>query len=216
MFDLSKTFWLVAEIMDASLIPYTAARRSVRDGDVLLFRRGRGLLGRMITVAGRSEYSHAAMAAWWGERLMCLETVQWHGGRAVLLSTLLEAAPGLIDVYGPRSRARRFRRQDAVEAMIELTGRRYGWPALFAAAMLHLPFLRFLVRVETDDEADGHLPFCSQAVAWAYRRGGLDPVPNLADRLTEPGDLARSAALQYRFTIAPPPQPPDPATQEVA
>ena len=43
-----------------------------------------------------------------------------------------------------------------------------------------------------------------EAVSRACRRGGVDPVPNLADRLTEPGDLARSAFFGYRFTLLPP------------
>jgi len=202
--------------MDATVVPYNAARGKIRDGDVLLFRRRRGFLSKLIAVAGRSEYCHAAMAAWWNDRLMCLETVQGCGGRAVLLSTLVEDAPGRIDVFRALPKLRRFRRLSAVEAMIEITGRRYGWPALVKAALVHLPMVRFLVRAETNDAADGHLPFCSQAVAWAYRLGGLDLAPNLADRQTEPGDLARSAALEYRFTLGPSPKPPDPADQEVA
>lgn len=196
------------------VVSYRERRGAIRDGDVLLFRRAPGWMGKFISVAGRSEYSHAAMAAWWGERLMCLETVQGHGGRAVLLSTLADDAPGRIDVY--RVKRRRFNRQAAVEAMIESTGRRYGWLSLLRAAMLHLPAFRFLAHPETDDAANGSLPFCSQAVAAAMRAGGVDPVPNLADRLTEPGDLARSAALEYRFTLGPTPKPPDPADQEVA
>ena len=32
--------------------------------------------------------------------------------------------------------------------------------------------------------------------------GGVDPVPHLADRLTEPADLARSPFFRYRFTLA--------------
>ena len=72
--------------MDINTISYSAARKKIRDGDVLLFRRRSGVMGKLIAVAGRSEYCHAAMAAWWNGRLMCLETVQGHGGRAVLLS----------------------------------------------------------------------------------------------------------------------------------
>ena len=39
------------------------------------------------------------MAAWWNGRLMCPETVQGRGGRAVLLSNLVQEYPGRIDVY---------------------------------------------------------------------------------------------------------------------
>jgi hypothetical protein len=87
--------------------------------------------------------------------------------------------------------------------MIEITGRRYGWWSLLWVAMVHLPVVRLLVRPDTDDSANGSLPFCSQAVARACRAGGVDPVPNLADRLTEPGDLARSVFFRYRFTLFP-------------
>jgi len=215
-FDGWEGFWLATEIMDTKLISYNEARTKIRDGDVLLFRRRRGFWGKLIATAGRSPYSHAAMAAWWGDRLMCLETAQGLGGRAVLLSTLVEAAPGRIDVFRALPALRRFKRRAAVEAMLDVTGRRYGWRSLLKASLMHLPVARLLALPDTDDRANGSLPFCSQAVARACRLGGLDPAPNLADRLTEPGDLARSAALEYRFTLGPNPKTPDPADQEVA
>ena len=97
---------------------------------------------------------------------------------------------------------RRFSRRRALLAMIGITGKQYGWVNLGRAALLHLPVFRFLVRPDTNDsEISAWPPFCSQAVAMADRAGGIDPVPNLADRLTEPGDLARSKFFQYRFTL---------------
>ena len=79
--------------MDTILIPYSGARQKIRDGDLLLFRRENRLTSRLIAAAGRSEYCHAAMAAWWNERLMCLETVQSHGGRAIMLSAAVADVP---------------------------------------------------------------------------------------------------------------------------
>ena len=75
--------------------------------------------------------------------------------------------------------------------------------AVAAAAMLHLPFIRMAVRAATEDDAiDRRPPFCSQACAMVDRvGGGVDPVPHLADRLTEPADLARSPFYQYTFTL---------------
>lgn len=188
-------------------VPYCDARREIRDGDLLLFRP-RGFVWRAIAVAGRSEYTHAAMAGWWSRRLMCVEMCSC-GGRAMLLSNIVRRWSGAIDVYranasgtGKASGTRRFSRDAAVHAMIEITGRRYGWFNLFRAALLHLPLFRFLVAPDTDDAANSDWPpFCSQAVAMATRAGGVDPVPNLADRLTEPGDLARSPFYRYRFTL---------------
>lgn len=101
--------------------------------------------------------------------------------------------------------------------MIEITGIDYGWVNLARAALLHLPVIRFLVRPEERDDGGSQEsevahasppslslpPFCSQAVSSAMRAGGIDPAPNLADRLTEPGDLARSPVYAYKFTLFP-------------
>ena len=182
-----------------TLVHYSDARPEIRDADLLLFRRG-GRFARLIAVAGRSGYVHAAMAGWWKDRLMCVEMTAG-GGRAQLLSNLVRRWPGAIDVYRANVGRRRFSRKAALGAMIDITGRRYGWGNLLRAAFLHLPVFRFLVAPETDDAAGGGVPFCSQAVATADRAGGVDPVPNLADRLTEPGDLARSKFYAYRFTL---------------
>ena len=53
---------------ELTFVPYCQARRLVRDGDLLLFRR-RGL----ISIAGRGDHSHAAKAGWWDEDLLFLE-----------------------------------------------------------------------------------------------------------------------------------------------
>jgi hypothetical protein len=180
--------------------PYADARREIQDADLLLFRR-RNRIARLIAVAGRSPYVHAAMAGWWRDRLMCVEMTST-GGQAQLLSNLVARWPGVIDVYRVNSAGRRFSRRRALQAMIGITGKRYGWLNLCRAALLHTPVCRFLIGPDANDLATSTWPpFCSQAVAMADRQGGVDPVPNLADRLTEPGDLGRSAFYEYRFTL---------------
>lgn len=184
------------------LVPYDEARQEIRNADLLLFRR-RSPMTRLIAMAGRSPYVHAAMAGWWKDRLMCVEMTN-RGGRAQLLSNLVKPWPGAIDVYQANANRRRFSRQRALLAMIGITGKRYGWWNLLRAALLHAPVFRFLVLPEVNDlDRSDWPPFCSQAVATADRAGGVDPVPNLADRLTEPGDLSRSPFYAYRFTLVP-------------
>ena len=189
--------------MDARNVSYCEARQAIKDGDLLLFRAKRRLTSLIIARAGRSIYSHAGMAAWWHGRLMCLETVEGRGGRASLLSNLVEASPGRIDHYVAAADGRRFLRSEAVAAMIAITGRPYGWRSLIRTILSHAPLTRFLIRPDTDDDANGSLPVCSEAVSRAYRAGGVDPVPNLADRRTEPGDLARSPFFRYLCTLDP-------------
>ncbi len=190
-------------MIELNRIPYDEARSRIKNADLLLFRPRGALWWRAIAVAGRSEYTHAGMAGWWGDRLMNVEMTSG-GGRAQLLSNLVERWPGVIDVYAANAVRRRFSRERAVQAMIGITGKPYGKWNLFRASLYHMPFVRFMVSPDTNDVASGHWPpFCSQAASVAYRLGGVDPVPNLTDRLTEPGDLARSPFFQYRFTLMP-------------
>jgi hypothetical protein len=178
------------------------AAPQIADGDLLLFRR-RGL----IAIAGRGNHSHAAKAAWWGDDLFCLEVREWHGGRAVTLASQVANLPGRIDVYrvNPANRWPEYDRTRATTMMRRLAGCDYGYAAVLAAAMLHLPFVRMAVRADSEDRAIDHRPpFCSQACAMTDRvGGGVDPVPHLADRLTEPADLARSPFYKYAFTLIP-------------
>jgi hypothetical protein len=184
------------------IVSLADARYRISDGDLLLFRR-RGL----IAVAGRGVHSHAAKAAWWGDELFCVEVREWHGGRAVTLESQVKKAPGRIDVYhtNPANRWPEYDRTRSTMLMRRLAGCDYGYTAVLAAAMLHLPLVRMAVRAEVDDSAiDRRPPFCSQACAMADRvGGGVDPVPQLADRLTEPADLARSPFYEYALTLIP-------------
>ncbi|TWT85574.1 hypothetical protein Pla123a_03810 [Posidoniimonas polymericola] len=181
------------------------AAPDIHDGDLLLFRR-RGL----IAIAGRGEHAHAAKAVRWGDDLYCVEVREWHGGRAVTLASQVGRYPGRIDVFAanPRRRWPEYDRAAAARYMRRLAGCDYGYAAVLRAALLHLPVVRALVRPQTEDDAakddasDQRPPFCSQACAMADRvAGGVDPTPHLADRLTEPADLARSPFYEYRFTL---------------
>jgi hypothetical protein len=176
------------------------ARSQIADGDLLLFRRR-----SLIAVAGRGEHSHAAKAAWWGDELLCLEVREWHGGRAVTLASQVKKHPRRIDVFrtNPQNRWPEYDQPRSTHFMRRLAGCDYGYAAVLSAAMLHLPLVRLAVRANVDDGAiDRRPPFCSHACAMADRLGGgVDPVPHLADRLTEPADLARSPFYEYLFTL---------------
>lgn len=179
------------------------ARAEACDGDLLLFR-GRGLFSSVIRWLGRSEYSHAAMAGWWGTDLMCLETRERKGGRAVTLESQVRRYPGCIDLFAGIGHKSSSKGSDVLRQMRQMTGADYGYWGIYYAALLHLPLVRRLLRPTVDlTSVEKRPPFCSQAVAWAYAMGDIDPVPQLAHRFTEPGDLARSLAFKYRGTLVP-------------
>ena len=201
----SRKRWASSLVLGSSLntsfARYAEVRDQIRDGDLLLWR-----CRSLISIAGRGSHCHAAKAAWWEEDLFCLE-VRKTGGRAVTLSSLVQRDPGKIDVYeaNPQERWPDYDRLGAVRYMRRLAGCRYGWWNLLIVSLLHLPGVRLLVRADTDDASPSPFPpFCSQACAMADRiGGGVDPVPHLADRQTEPADLARSPFYRYRFTLQP-------------
>jgi len=203
---LPADFWdsLTDGVSIESVLPsksYNEVRGKIKTGDVLLFRSRDWYTG-LFLVSGRSEYCHAAMAGWWGNRLMCVE-MTFDGGRAQLLSNVVNQYPGTCDVYKANASRRKFNREAALHAMLEITGRPYGYWTLFKASWVHLPIIRWFVRADVDDKESTAMPFCSAAVSAACRAGGVDPVPNLADRATEPGDLARSAFFKGMFTLVP-------------
>src|SRR5690606_11195502 len=128
--------------------------------------------------------------------------------RAVTLESQVRRYPGRIDVFTLRSDYREaFDRFGAVKAMMRRCGGEYSYAGILSAALLHLPGVRLLASPNTDDEdqpGEGLPEFCSQAVANAARiGGGIDPVPNMSDRITEPGDLARSQLWERQWRLWP-------------
>jgi len=180
----------------------TAAKDLIRNNDLLLFRRR-----SLISVIGRGIHTHAAKLIMWNEDPFCVEVREWHGGRAVTLKSQVDKYPGQIDVYetNPNHQWEHYDAKGAARFMRGMAGCDYGYANVLAAAMLHLPFVRLLMTANTDDNAmNTRPPFCSQAVAMADKvGGGVDPVPMLANRLTEPADLARSPFYKYKVTLIP-------------
>ncbi|MGQ9562870.1 MAG: trypsin-like peptidase domain-containing protein [Thermogutta sp.] len=184
------------------LLPLSVAQEWIRDGDLLLFRR-RGV----IAAIGRGEHSHAALAGWWGNTLCCLEVRGRYGGRVVTLASQVARYPGQIDVFlaDPDDRWPEFDRQQTVQTMLQFAGRPYGYRTFLRVALRHIPGLRLFLSPKTNDAAANLVgPICSEACVLATRvGGGVDPVPQLADELTEPADLARSPFYRYRATLIP-------------
>lgn len=182
--------------MNRVLVDYNAAREYIPDGAVLAFRSC-WWYTKPISWFCHSEYVHTALAAWWGRRLMLLETTA-SGGRAQYLSNIVRRYPASFDVYTLDNRIA-FQATEAVERMKELTGLPYGWVNLLRTAGHHFFLWRAFVSPQKDDEVT-YPPFCSQSVSIAYRAGGVDLCPSHVDAITEPVDIVNSVWLKYRGT----------------
>ena len=190
---------------------FSEANRSLRPGDLLLWKAGWNPASLLIGIFGRAGISHAAQVKGRPNRWQVQEVVQWHGGQVPAAQggnrtgawadplvcgqrrrPVAGVEPG---IGGPRVRP-------SHRLPLRLVEPAEGWAAALSARRLLLGCL--LIRQATDDRAgEGPAPFCSQAVAIAARAGGVDPVPHLADDCTEPADLARSLFYEYRATLVP-------------
>lgn len=181
---------------------YREVRNQINDGDIALFRAGWKLTSNIIARFGHtpSPYCHAAMIAWWHQRLFLLHTIQFYGGRSQALSQQVRDYPGHWDIYRVK-KGRKFNSQEAINAAINTVGKNYGWWSLSRAAVTHLPLIRLWFPPRKEDGENGYLDYCSMAVDRWVRKGGIDLCPKLAGKFTEPGDIANSSSLKYMYTL---------------
>jgi len=186
-----------------NLQPYKAVRDRVEDGDIFLFR-GQYLISKLFEKVDFSYYSHAALAAWWGGRLMILQA-EGPGIQAIPMSVAVGTYPGRADWYKLRkdSFPDADRRLAAVftEAKSDL-GLAYGFGDLLRNIW------HWIARVKLTDP---HLPramFCSEYVERCFREGGMS-LTEKPDITTFPKDIAASPHLEYMATI-----PHDPRVDE--
>lgn len=191
-----------------TLMPFSEAVSHIQEADVLLFR-GEGLISWLIKRYGSGVHSHVGMAHWDDDNLECVEFREFKGGRSVSLKRVVENHPDNIDVFRAAELVRfggvehHFTDEvahDITDVMQGLTGLPYGWKNFLKLGGHYLPFCRLAEQnIKDDDPTDVFV--CSTAVAYAYRKAYLDPVPYLADNAVTPADLARSCLFEYKFTI---------------
>ena len=211
--------------MKQIIIPYNEAIDLIDEADILLFRSGRFWTpGYWIAKYGKGIHSHAALATRVGEDWNCVEFREGAGARSVSLRGQADCYTESIDIfrispeihknslhktpsgdYTTYSEASVFDRevaQEITKEMNSLTGNKYSWWTIVKFAKGLLPFTRLFSNNYSFDDtkvSDGFV--CSTSIAYAYRKFGFDLIPMLSDGYTAPPDLARSAVLQYLFTI---------------
>lgn len=201
---------------DRPVLRYDEVRTSLRDGTVLLFR-GRGVFSRLIQAAGRAPYSHAALLAWWGRRLMVVEAREGKGVRAIPLSAVLAEGHD-VEAWDARPlEADALDRPTVVGEATSWLSTRYGWRTIvrlgvsrFLVPLAWIPGVGALrarwgrpLRDSRGRPTAGLV--CSELVARAWSAGGVDLVPDLPaweDATVEPGDLPRGGRLRLLGRLA--------------
>lgn len=141
------------------------------------------------------------------------------GGRLISLENVVKEYPSQIDVYRPIrefdkivfnptthstvSIRNQFNGKKVTNVMKKLTGLPYGWRRIWWMIKRKLILFRWFSKQDLiiDDVKDIVYPVCSTAVAYAFNINGYDLIKNRSDEATEPGDIAKSARLNYLFTL---------------
>ena len=178
-----------------SQLPYPEARKLIQTGDVLLFR-GTSAVSRIIRWGSRSSYSHAGLAAWWGDRLIVFQAVG-HGAQVVPVSSAVDAYDGQVDWFTPRPGVTVDPEQLITHA-VTMLGRAYAFNGVLDL-MWRMALRRF--RGLRDARDDPKELFCSQYVSYCYRKAGVDLVQGTDDASTSPGDLATSGMLVMKGVL---------------
>lgn len=199
------------------VLRYADARPTLRDGTVLLFR-GRGIFSRLIQAKSGAPYSHAAMLAWWQDRLMVVESREGAGVRAIPFSAVLAEGHDVEawDVRGLSTLGDE--RPAAVSEAIRWLSTRYGWRTIvrigLAALLVPLAWIRPVGALRDRwrrplRDADGKPTsgmICSELVARAWDEAGIELAPNIPDfddATVEPADLMRGGRLTLLGRIVP-------------
>jgi hypothetical protein len=166
---------------------YNKVREQIRNADVLLFRNT-SLKSKIICWLLKKHYTHTAIAAWWNQRLMVIESVEKKGVRTLPLSEAIRKYHGDIDLYKPALSDKK--RQEIVDDASSFLGLDYG---LWAAIKLGIALLLKERRLNVEEVRETLI--CSEAVSKFFRRNGCDLCPEISDGNTHPDDISQSDKL---------------------
>lgn len=188
--------------MAQQLRSLSAAKPAILDGDGAYYRGGVSPISRGIMVGGRGDYSHVGTFLWVDGELYIHECREFYGCRLVLAEREVRLCPARIDHHATNGTPAQ-RVLVRTRALSKL-GKSYDWAGVWKASRYHVPLLRWTVTVDEDDAAltDFNDPeHCSYCRADLWAAAGRDLVPHLANRITEPNDLARSGLEDYTCTL---------------
>jgi len=184
--------------MTAKKFNYNDVRLDFKNADILLFK-GKSIYSRLMELLTHSEYSHAGIAIWWNERLMCMDVVP-KGVIVQPLSRKLQDYKGEVDWYASKHEISEEDRLKMVTFAQEELGKSYAW---WRVAWLAVKlFLGIKLPVKDDPKSPAKL-YCAEYAAEIYQSIGLDLDVHVADRNTTPGDIAKSKLLEMRGIVQP-------------
>jgi hypothetical protein len=178
---------------------YQELREQIRTGDLLLFR-GNRLLSGAIERLSDSPYSHVAILARWGSRVVAFQA-DTRGVEVLPASKMVCRYEGKVDWWSLRHELRErgvFKEDDFLNAALTMLGIKYGYWRLIELG------IRILLG-RTLNPKDAHATpdslFCSEFVSRCFRAASndvLDVNPTANDASTSPSNFATSGFFESR------------------
>jgi hypothetical protein len=195
----------------------------LQEADILLFRAKPSIFSLSWWIARYtlSQYSHISMVNFENEEPYCIEFREFIGSRNHPLIEELNNGY-VIDVYrvsGIISYPKFNKETGFIEQTVKeftpeiarkITGTAkehvarkegYAWNIIWKISGIFIPLYRLFIDRNPIIEEETKNFVCSTFVVYVYRKHFIDLVPGISDEYTQPGDIARSAYLNYLFTI---------------
>ncbi len=181
--------------MRAKVEEYTrtsAIRDAIQEGDLVMFRGG-PLRDQVIEMGTSGIYCHSALAflepdSVNGEkRIFLVQATKENGVHTKLLSQQVEEFEGGMEHW--RIKPPHLEKYDGKKAVAEAKknlGLPYAMTPIYWFALDFITFRLFDLRAR---KVDKNAWFCSELIAWATRRAGVDLDTHHADAATAPSDL---------------------------
>ncbi|MBT1065953.1 hypothetical protein KJY73_20430 [Bowmanella sp. Y26] len=176
-------------------LDYAAIRPHMQDGDILLFG-GTNAFSRLIRWACKSDYSHAGIVAWWGERLMVLEA-KGPGVVASPISDNLCHYPGNIDYFRltPEHALDNAARKKMLDFALLQLGKKYNFWQL-VPFFFKLVFKKLHKHRGWQDHDIASSYFCSEYVSAIYTKADRDLDILYPNHFTSPQAIGQSKLLE--------------------
>jgi hypothetical protein len=181
---------------------YQDLRHQIRTGDLLLFR-GNRLISGWIESLSDSPYSHCAILARWGERIIAFQA-DMRGVEILPASTMVCRYQGKVDWWSLKTEWRADGMLDdrlLLDTALTLLGIKYGYWTLLKLG-LRILFGRALNPTEAHATPDSL--FCSQFVSLVFRTASHEKIRinrQANDASTSPADFATSGFFEPRYQL---------------
>ncbi|MFL5306023.1 MAG: hypothetical protein ACJ8F1_12465 [Polyangia bacterium] len=188
---------------------YQDLRHELRTGDLLLFR-GNRLISGWIEELSDSPYSHCAILARWGERIIAFQA-DLRGVEILPASTMVCKYRGKVDWWALKSEWRGTDGLDEpllLDTALTLLGIKYGYWALIKLGLrILLGRTQSLLRRRAPAAQAHATPdslFCSQFMSLVFRTASRERIrvnPEDDDASTSPADFATSGYFEPRYQL---------------